>query len=69
MIGLAQSQLIARRRLGHVLTYGKTNGANSSAPPCFWLRLRRKAYLVSERSLHTGEVVGAIPTAPTSLSD
>ena len=25
--GLAHSQLIARRRLGHVLAYGKTNGA------------------------------------------
>jgi hypothetical protein len=25
--GLACSQLIARRRLGHVLAYGKTNGA------------------------------------------
>ena len=25
--GLARSQLIARRRLGHVLAYGKTNGA------------------------------------------
>ena len=26
--GLAQSQLIARRRLGHVLAYGKANGAH-----------------------------------------
>ena len=25
--GLASSQLITRRRLGHVLAYGKTNGA------------------------------------------
>ena len=25
--GLAQVQLMARRRLGHVLAYGKTNGA------------------------------------------
>jgi hypothetical protein len=25
--GLAHSQLIARRRVGHVLAYGKTNGA------------------------------------------
>jgi hypothetical protein len=25
--GLAHSQLIARRSLGHVLAYGKTNGA------------------------------------------
>jgi len=24
-----------------------------------------KAYVESERSLHTGEVVGSIPTAPT----
>ena len=28
--GLARSQLIARRRLGHVLAYGKRTGPNSS---------------------------------------